>query len=69
MATITDIEFDHVKFAKMLKGSIAENAREIGISRQHLLNILQGRRRPSAPLLLKLQELYKIEAGELLKRV
>ena len=68
MATIVDVEFDHVKFAGVLEGSTAENARKLGISRQHLTNIIKGNRRPSANLLLKLQQIYKIAPSDLIRK-
>ena len=51
-----------------LDGSVAENARKLGISRGHLHNILRGNKNPSAELLLKIQTTFGLTAKELIKQ-
>lgn len=53
--------------AERLSGNVAAHARKLGISRQHLNNILKGRRQASGALLLKIQTVYEIPAADLLK--
>lgn len=59
MTDVKDIKFDYAKFAALLDGSVASNARRLGISRQHLNNIIKGKRVPSGSLLLKIQHVFK----------
>jgi transcriptional regulator with XRE-family HTH domain len=59
------ISLDSKVLATELSGNIAEIARKLGISRQHLNNILKGRRKPSADLLLKIQMEYSLSANEI----
>lgn len=68
MANIADVKFDNLKFTKMIHGTIAENARSLGVTRQHLHNIMRGRRLPSAPLLLKIQQVYQVGSSDLIKK-
>lgn len=56
---------NHTAIADKLNGSVAENARKLGISRQHLNNIIKGRKQPSASLLLKIQKVYRLSADSL----
>jgi plasmid maintenance system antidote protein VapI len=58
---------DHEVLASRLKGPVAENARKLGVSRQHLNNILKGHRQPSASLLLKMQTVFRIAPKALIK--
>jgi transcriptional regulator with XRE-family HTH domain len=63
-----DLKVDNQVLAKRMPGSIAENARKLGISRQHLNNILKGHRQPSADVLLRIQSLFKLSAKDLIKQ-
>lgn len=63
----SEIKFDHANLAALLPGSIAENARRLGISRQHMNNILKGRKVPSGSLLLRIQSIYGLSAKQLAK--
>lgn len=67
MTVSKDIEFDHEKLKTLLDGSVAKNARILGISRQHLNNIVNGNKNPSAGLLLKIQLIFGISPQKLLK--
>lgn len=64
-ATVSRINGEVI--GQKITGSVAENARELGISRQHLHNIIKGRKTPSAELLLKIQEMFDVPAGSLIK--
>lgn len=62
-----EVKFDYQKFAALLEGSVAENARKLGISRQHLNNIKNGNKNPSADLLLKMQHVFGMSAENILR--
>lgn len=62
------IKLDGDALAQAMPGSVAENARKLGISRQHLNNILKGNKNPSANLLLRLQKLFKLSADSISKK-
>lgn len=65
---ISEISFDNLALANAMSGSVADNARKLGISRGHLNNILKGRKRPSANLLLKIQSVYNLSAKHISKK-
>ena len=67
--TTPEIGFNNQALVKAISGSVAENARNLGISRQHLNNILKGRKQPSGILLLKIQSLYKLSADKITKKI
>jgi plasmid maintenance system antidote protein VapI len=62
-----DFKIDNEMLAEKLKGPVAVNARKLGISRQHLNNILKGHRQPSAGLLLRIQTVFRITPKALIK--
>ena len=62
------ISFDNSVLLDVVGGNVAEDARKLGISRQHLNNILKGRKKPSADLLLKIQALYELSASQFSKQ-
>ena len=69
MVTDKEIKFDNEKLASLLNGSVAKNARELGVSRQHLNNVLKGRRVPSGSLMLKIQRVFKLDSESISEEV
>lgn len=64
----TDVHFNHQVLAEVISGNVAAEARKLGISRQHLNNILKGNRNPSGSLLLRIQATYDLPFQKLAKR-
>ena len=62
-----EVKTDYKVLTEVITGNVADHARKLGISRQHLNNILKGRRTPSGDLLLKIQREYNVPAAALIK--
>jgi transcriptional regulator with XRE-family HTH domain len=60
-----NVTFNEKALLNKITGSVAENARKLGVSRGHLNNILKGKRTPSGTLLLKIQAEYNLTAADL----
>jgi len=63
-----EITLDSSALTEAIQGNIAEHARKLGISRQHLSNILKGNKNPSADLLLKIQSVFGLSAETISKK-
>lgn len=67
ISKIKNISFDQSKLAGYYPDSITENAEQIGISKQHLSNIINGKKKPSADVLVRICIQKNIPISDLAK--